>query len=161
LTTPGRKTGAAAKVIEDKIQGKEEGPGEGHEEHHGELPEAVLDKAKATTRDLEIMISDCLRDVALVARTPSSNKEDMEIGVVGVIRRNQSQGTEVAPTEEEVIIIRHLTKVSIMTISFLNSTKGSIILRKEEPANTINEGGRFVDEMQYHRTHLTSLTVMR
>lgn len=145
------------------MQGKEEGPGEGQEEHHGELPEAVLDKAKATTRDSEIMILDCLRDVALVARTPSSNKEDIETGVVEVILRNRSQErTEVEATEEEVLIIRHLTKVSIMRISFLNSTKGSsVIQRKEEPANTINEGGRFVDEMEFHLTHLTSLTVMR
>jgi len=167
LTTPGLKIEVATKVLEANIQGKEEGTGEGQEEHQGEDPEAVLRRAKATTKDSEIMIWDCLKDGALAATRSIRLKEDMEIAEVVDVHRNQSQRTEVEATGEEVIIIRHLEKVSSMTIRVqmatlsLNSIKGSVIQREEEPANRINEGGRIVKELQLHCNRVTSLTVMQ
>lgn len=128
------------------MQSKEEGTGEGQEEHQGEVPEAVLHRDKVTTKDSEIMMWDCLKDVDLVATTTSSLNEDMETAVVEDIHRNRSQRTGVEAAGEEVVIIRHLAKVSSMAISFvmailsLNSTQGSVIQREVEPANRINEG---------------------
>jgi len=91
----------------------------------------------------------------------------MEIAEVVDIHRNQSQRTGVEATGEEVIIIRHLEKVSSMTIRVqmatlsLNSIKGSVIQREEEPTNRINESGRIVKELQFHCNRVTSLTVMQ
>ena len=154
------------KPIEAKTQGKGEGSGEGQEEPQGEVPEAVLHRAKATTKDSEIMTWDCLKDGALVATRPLSLKEDMETGVAEDIHRNRSQRTGVEATEEEIVISRHLAGVSSMAISILmaiisllNSPKGNVIQR-EEQGNRIKEGVRFVEEMQLHCSRLTLPTVM-
>lgn len=149
------------------MEGKEEGVGEGQEGHQGEVREMVLHGDKVTSKDSDIMMRDCLKDVALVATRSINLKEDMETAVVEDIHRNRSQRTRVEATGVEVLIIRRLAKVSSMAISFLmailslNSIKGSVIQRGEELANTINEGGRLVEELQLHCHRLTSLTVMQ
>lgn len=149
------------------MEGKEEDTGEGQEEHQGEVREMVLHGDKVTSKDSEMMMWDCLKDVALVATRSINLKEDMETAVVEGIHRNRSQRTRVEATGVEVLIIRRLAKVSSMAISFLtailslNSIKGSVIQRGEELANRINEGGRFVEELQLHCHRLTSLTVMQ
>lgn len=112
------------------------------------------------------MTWDCLKDGVLVATRPFSLKEDMETVVVEDIRRNRSQRARVEVTEEEIVISRHLAEVSsmairiLMAIISLNSLKGSVIQR-EEQANRIIEGGRFVKEIQLHCSRLTSPTVIR
>lgn len=149
------------------MEGKEEGVGEGQEGHQGEVREMVLHRDKVTSKDSDIIMRDCLKDVALVATRSFNLKEDMETAVVEDIHRNRSQRTRVEATGVEVLIIRRLAKVSSMAISFLmailslNSIKGSVIQRGEELANTINEGGRLVEELQLHCHRLTSLTVMQ
>lgn len=149
------------------MEGKEEGVGEGQEGHQGEVREMVLHGDKVTSKDSDIIMRDCLKDVALVATRSFNLKEDMETAVVEDIHRNRSQRTRVEATGVEVLIIRRLAKVSSMAISFLmailslNSIKGSVIQRGEELANTINEGGRLVEELQLHCHRLTSLTVMQ
>lgn len=149
------------------MEGKEEGVGEGQEGHQGEVREMVLHGDKVTSKDSDIMMRDCLKDVALVATRSINLKEDMETAVVEDIHRNRSQRTRVEATGVEVLIIRRLAKVSSMAISFLmailslNSIKGSVIQRGEELANTINEGGRLVEKLQLHCHRLTSLTAMQ
>ena len=129
------------------------------------VPEVVLHRAKATTKDSEIMTWDCRKDGTLVATRPSSLKEDLKTVEAEDIRRNQSQRTGVEASEEEIVISRHLAEVSSMAISIriaiisLNSPKGNVIQR-EEQGNRVKEGGSFVEEMQLHCSRLTSPTVI-
>lgn len=166
MTTTGLKTGAVTKVTQANMEDKEEGTGEGREEHQGGVREAVLPRDKVTSKDSEIMMWECLKDLALVATRSLSLKEGKETAVVEGIHRNRSQRTRVEATGVEVRIIRRLVKVSSMAIRSvmanlsLNLIKGSVMQREEEPANRINEEGRFVEELQLHCNRLTSPMVI-
>lgn len=139
---------AVTKVIEARTGDQVEYSGESQEECQGKVQEAVLHRAKATIKDSKTMTWECLRDGALA--------ED--------IRRNRKQRTGVE-AGEEAGVVRHLEKVSRMSIRFciaiigLRSLKGSVF-QGEEEANSIKERGSFMKERPHNCSRLTSLTVI-
>lgn len=144
---------AVTKVIEARTRDQVEYSGESQEQCQGKVQEAVLHRAKATIKDSKTLTWECLREGALA--------ED--------IRRNRKQRTGVAAGEEageEAGVVRHLEKVSRMSIRFcmaiigLRSLKGSVFQREEE-ANSIKERGGFMKERPHNCSRLTSSTVIR
>lgn len=139
---------AVTKVIEARTRDQVEYSGESQEECQGKVQEAVLHRAKATIKDSKTMTWECLREGALA--------ED--------IRRNRKQRTGVE-AGEEAGVVRHLEKVSRMSIRFciaiigLRSLKGSVF-QGEEEANSIKERGSFMKERPHNCSRLTSLTVI-
>lgn len=140
---------AVTKVIEAGTRDQVEYSGESQEECQGKVQEAVLHRAKATIKDSKTMTWECLREGALA--------ED--------IRRNRKQRTGVE-AGEEAGVVRHLEKVSRMSIRFciaiigLRSLKGSVF-QGEEEANSIKERGSFMKERPHNCSRLTSSTVIR
>lgn len=140
---------AVTKVIEAGTRDQVEYSGESQEECQGKVQEAVLHRAKATIKDSKTMTWECLREGALA--------ED--------IRRNRKQRTGVE-AGEEAGVVRHLEKVSRMSIRFcmaiigLRSLKGNVFQREEE-ANSIKERGGFMKERPHNCSRLTSSTVIR
>lgn len=140
---------AVTKVIEARTGDQVEYSGESQEECQGKVQEAVLHRAKATIKDSKTMTWECLREGALA--------ED--------IRRNRKQRTGVE-AGEEAGVVRHLEKVSRMSIRFciaiigLRSLKGSVF-QGEEEANSIKERGGFMKERPHNCSRLTSSTVIR
>lgn len=135
---------AVTKVIEARTGDQVEYSGESQEECQGKVQEAVLHRVKGTIKDSKTMTWECLREGALA--------ED--------IRRT---GVEAG---EEAGVVRHLEKVSRMSIRFcmaiigLRSLKGNVFQREEE-ANSIKERGGFMKERPHNCSRLTSSTVIR